>query len=145
MLICIDDRRDEARRTDARLDAATDIDLDDAAGNGVAHTEDDVARLARCRDLTGTLTNIFFSDDVHDIARAKAICSRCAVAEACLAGALERAEPWGVWGGELLLTGRIVRNKRPRGRPPKNPRPELVVDEVPLPPGLLRPAAAAAG
>ena len=34
------------------------------------------------------------------------------------------------------LNGRIVTNKRPRGRPPKHPRPELVVDEVPLPPYL---------
>jgi hypothetical protein len=41
-----------------------------------------------------------------------------------------------VWGGELLTNGEIVVNKRPRGRPPKHPRPELVVDEVPF--ALLR-------
>ena len=34
-----------------------------------------------------------------------------------LAGALERAEPWGVWGGELVLRGTVVANKRGRGRP----------------------------
>jgi WhiB family redox-sensing transcriptional regulator len=36
---------------------------------------------------------------------------------ACLAGALERGEPWGVWGGELLQNGVITAGKRPRGRP----------------------------
>lgn len=97
-------------------------------------TDDDAwRRSARCRDLAGTLTGLFFSDDVVDIARAKAICSKCAVTEQCLDAALARKEPWGVWGGELLDGGRIVVNKRPRGRPPKNPRPPLVVDEVPLP------------
>ena len=39
---------------------------------------------------------------------------------ACLAGALERGEPWGVWGGELLISGAIVPRKRPRGRPRKD-------------------------
>lgn len=101
-------------------------------------TDDDAWRQsARCRDLAGTMTGLFFSDDLVDIARAKAICSRCAVTEDCLESALARREPWGVWGGELLESGRIVVNKRPRGRPPKNPRPPLVVDEVPLPPPRL--------
>ena len=86
--------------------------------------------VARCADGNGTLTPLFFSDHVLDIARAKAICARCALRESCLAGALEREEPWGVWGGELLSGGRIVFNKRPGGRPPKTPRPPLVVDEL---------------
>ena len=47
----------------------------------------------------------------------------------CLEGALERAEPWGVWGGELIDNGQLVVHKRPRGRPPKHARPVLVVDE----------------
>ena len=84
----------------------------------------------RCADGNGTLTPLFFSDDLVDIARAKAICAKCPLTAACLHDALEREEPWGVWGGELLLSGRIVRNKRPCGRPPKQPRPELVVDEL---------------
>ncbi len=92
---------------------------------------------ARCRDGHGTLTHLFFSDEVHLIARAKAICSKCPLSGLCLDSALVRAEPWGVWGGELLLNGRIVTHKRPRGRPPKHPRPELVVEEVPLPPHLV--------
>ena len=88
----------------------------------------------RCADGNGTLTHLFFSDTPLDIARAKAICSKCALAGTCRDGAVERAEPWGVWGGELIENGRIVLNKRPRGRPPKHPRPALVIDEVPLPP-----------
>ena len=35
------------------------------------------------------------------------------------------------------MNGKILANKRGRGRPPKVPRPELVVDEVPVPPYLL--------
>ena len=88
----------------------------------------------RCADGNGTLTHLFFADTPLDIARAKAICSKCALAGTCRDGAVERAEPWGVWGGELIENGRIVLNKRPRGRPPKHPRPALVIDEVPLPP-----------
>ena len=30
-----------------------------------------------------------------------------------------RREPWGVWGGELFVHGKIVAQKRKRGRPPK--------------------------
>lgn len=85
--------------------------------------------VARCGDGHGTLTPLFFSDDLVDIARAKAICSRCALSTSCLQGALDRAEPWGVWGGELLENGAIVVNKRPRGRPAVLPRPTLVIDE----------------
>lgn len=89
---------------------------------------------ARCRDGNGTLTHLFFSDHVVEIARAKAICAKCTLRERCLAEALARAEPWGVWGGELLESGRIVAVKRPRGRPPKGGHRPIVVDEVPVPP-----------
>jgi Transcription factor WhiB len=91
-------------------------------------------RKARCADNAGTLSHLFFSEDLYDVARAKAICSQ---AKACLDTALTNREPWGVWGGELLSNGHVVINKRKRGRPPRQPRPELVVDEVPLPPGYL--------
>ena len=86
--------------------------------------------VARCADGNGTLTPLFFSDHVLDIARAKAICAKCALAESCLDEALEREEPWGVWGGELLSGGRIVAHKRPGGRPPKRPRPPVIVNEL---------------
>jgi WhiB family redox-sensing transcriptional regulator len=91
----------------------------------------------RCADGNGTLTHLFFSDDEFDIARAKAICGRCGLAASCLAGALDRAEVYGVWGGRLVIDGEVVAVKRGRGRPPKTPRPLLVVDEVPLPPHLV--------
>ena len=94
-------------------------------------------RYARCSDGNGTLSHLFFSDDDFDIARAKAICSKCGLREACLAGALERGEVAGVWGGELVEDGAVVVLKRRRGRPPKVARPVLVVDEVPVPPHMV--------
>ena len=92
---------------------------------------------ARCSDGNGTLSHLFFSDDDFDIARAKAICSKCGLRAQCLSGALERGEVAGVWGGELVEDGAVVVLKRRRGRPPKVARPVLVVDEVPLPPHLV--------
>ena len=68
---------------------------------------------ARCNDGAATMSELFFSEDLLDIARAKAICSNCAVREACLDEALTRREPWGVWGGELLVNGRILPPERP--------------------------------
>ena len=62
---------------------------------------------------------LFFAEAPADVEAAKALCQGCRIRVACLAGALERREPWGVWGGELLLRGTIVPRKRPRGRPRK--------------------------
>jgi len=103
---------------------------------------DDTANAAwrsdgRCVDGAATMTGLFFSEDLHDIARAKAICAKCTVTEQCLERAVRLREPWGVWGGQLIMNGKVMANKRARGRPPKVPRPELVVDEVPVPPYLL--------
>jgi len=63
--------------------------------------------------------DLFFSDNPDDLRLAKALCGQCPVRTACLAGAHERGEPWGVWGGELFQNGRVIPNKRPRGRPRK--------------------------
>lgn len=120
--------------------AIVDELVDDLLDTLEDHTEpvhDTSRAIARCSDGQGTLTHLFFSDDEFDLARAKAICRKCRLAESCLSGALERSEAYGVWGGELLIDGAIVAVKRGRGRPPKNPRPVLVVDEVPLPPHLV--------
>jgi hypothetical protein len=117
--------------TNELVDAAALLVLEQAVAAGADF------RFARCRDGNGTLTHLFFSEDLFDLARAKAICGKCRLAESCLQGALDRQEPWGVWGGQLLVNGEVIVNKRPRGRPPQSPRPELVVDEVPLPPAYL--------
>lgn len=74
---------------------------------------------ARCSDGTGTLAALFFSESLDDIAAAKALCAECPVRRPCLEGALARREPWGVWGGELFLQGKVIAHKRKRGRPPK--------------------------
>jgi len=54
--------------------------------------------LAACegRDPTG---RIFFPERGHSATRAKAICARCPVADACLEWALEH-EDYGVYGGK---------------------------------------------
>jgi WhiB family redox-sensing transcriptional regulator len=63
---------------------------------------------------------LFFAESPQDVEQAKAMCRGCRARLACLAGALERREPWGVWGGELLMSGAIVPHKRSRGRPRKD-------------------------
>src|SRR5689334_10452383 len=62
---------------------------------------------------------LFFAESPDDVETAKALCRECPARTACLAAALKRREPWGVWGGELLLRGAIMPRKRPRGRPRK--------------------------
>jgi len=37
--------------------------------------------------------------------------------------AVARREPWGVWGGQMFLNGRILTTKRRRGRPPRSRAP----------------------
>lgn len=64
--------------------------------------------------------DLWFAESPADVETAKALCAPCPLKAACLAGALERREPWGVWGGELVLSGVVVPRKRPRGRPRKD-------------------------
>lgn len=65
--------------------------------------------------------DLFFSSDPAELEAAKALCRSCPLRAQCLEGALNRAEPWGVWGGEILQDGRVIARKRPRGRPRKHP------------------------
>lgn len=62
---------------------------------------------------------LWFSERPAELEQAKASCQQCPLRAACLAGALERAEPCGVWGGEIFHAGAIIARKRPRGRPRK--------------------------
>lgn len=72
---------------------------------------------------------LFFAAEPLEIELAKQVCADCPLRVECLSGAVERAEPHGVWGGELFLDGVVVARKRPRGRPRKQPEP-LFAEEV---------------
>jgi hypothetical protein len=85
---------------------------------------------ARCADSTSALVDLFFSEQLDDILRAKEFCQGCAVREECLDAAIARREPWGVWGGELFANGKVLAQKRRRGRPPKVAPPEPVIEEL---------------
>lgn len=76
--------------------------------------------------------DLWFADDPADLEVAKALCGGCPLKAECLAGALERGEPWGVWGGEIFERGAVVARKRPRGRPRKDEgaRDEILRNEV---------------
>ena len=63
---------------------------------------------------------LWFSDAPGDLELAKAACKRCPLRRPCLAGAEERGEACGVWGGEIFEKGVIIAQKRPRGRPVGN-------------------------
>ena len=68
---------------------------------------------------------LWFSDLPADLELAKAYCQPCPMRRVCLAGAVERREPYGVWGGEIFARGAIITEKRPRGRPPSKLRPVI--------------------
>ncbi|WP_299050000.1 WhiB family transcriptional regulator [uncultured Nocardioides sp.] len=87
----------------------------------------DAATLTPCRDDL----DLWFAEKPEVLAVAQALCGGCPLAEACLTGALERAEPWGVWGGRILVDGAVVAVKRGRGRPPRS---------APTAPAAVRPA-----
>jgi WhiB family transcriptional regulator, redox-sensing transcriptional regulator len=63
--------------------------------------------------------DLWFAVEPRDLDRAKALCRDCPAQLACLTGAIERREPTGVWGGQILDKGEIVTHKRSRGRPRK--------------------------
>ncbi len=103
----------------------------------LAAVNDDWQASAACATVSNA-GDLFFSEELGEIAAAKRICAECPVIAPCLEAAIRRAEPWGVWGGQLFYNGRILANKRRRGRPPKNPRPEDQLPEIPIPEHLQR-------
>lgn len=63
--------------------------------------------------------DLWFAEAPAELEQAKAFCGSCPLVSACLAGALDRGEPWGVWGGQIFDRGVVIARKRPRGRPRK--------------------------
>lgn len=63
--------------------------------------------------------DLWFAESPAELDVAKSFCADCPARAACLAGAVARREPWGVWGGQIFERGQIVARKRPRGRPRK--------------------------
>lgn len=99
----------------SRRTTRTEADL---SGNPFQLSED--ALLGHDRVLACQRTpDLFFADSPAALEHAKTLCTDCPIRRACLREAVARAEPWGVWGGEILTDGRIVTAKRGRGRPPK--------------------------
>ena len=88
--------------------------------------------IAACRAVPNA-ADLFFSEDIGDIAAAKRVCAACSVLAECLEGALDRRELFGVWGGQLFINGKMLTVKRRRGRPPKVARPEDQMPIVPIP------------
>jgi WhiB family redox-sensing transcriptional regulator len=76
-----------------------------------------VATLIPCREYDAEL---WFAESTADVERAKSLCQQCPIRQGCLAGAIAREEPWGVWGGEVFIGGVVVPRKRGRGRPRKD-------------------------
>ncbi|HEX5566502.1 MAG TPA: WhiB family transcriptional regulator [Streptomyces sp.] len=83
--------------------------------------DDAIERLGAAVPCRSYDPEVFFAESPADVEYAKSLCRTCPLREACLAGAKDRREPWGVWGGELFVQGVVVPRKRPRGRPRKNP------------------------
>jgi WhiB family transcriptional regulator, redox-sensing transcriptional regulator len=105
------------RGTDALAAAWPDRERRAGYGNGGPAQW---AGVAGQRLPCGTAPELFFADDPASIARARMLCAGCQARAACLDGALQRGEPSGVWGGELLLNGVVIGAKPRRGRPRKS-------------------------
>lgn len=85
-----------------------------------------VARPTRTREVTKVLPcrsgddpDLWFAESPAQLEQAKALCESCPIRKGCLSAALDRGEPWGVWGGEIFDQGVVIARKRPRGRPRK--------------------------
>ena len=109
MTISVLDRTRAADKTQLEPQAALGALHDAAAG------VDEELLPCRVNDA-----ELWFAESPADVEHAKALCTDCPVQAMCLDGALERREPWGVWGGELFLQGVVIPRKRPRGRPRKS-------------------------
>src|SRR5699024_2672076 len=66
---------------------------------GTGGVRQDVLEQLPCRSVD---PDAFFAESPAGVEWAKGLCRECPVRQQCLDGALERREPWGVWGGELF-------------------------------------------
>lgn len=97
------------------------LDFDPLGTDPLAPTLDPLAK--ECPDDVPCRVqdaDLWFAETPTELEQAKSLCQACPARLACLTGALERREPWGVWGGEIFERGTIVARKRPRGRPRKD-------------------------
>jgi WhiB family transcriptional regulator, redox-sensing transcriptional regulator len=60
---------------------------------------------------------LFFDTGDRGLELAKELCGTCPVRHECLSEAIQRGEPHGVWGGQILIDGAVVARKRGPGRP----------------------------
>ena len=91
------------------------------SGFGSAPVETMSAERATGRELPCQVDDpdLWFAESPAQLEQAKSLCSSCPIRTRCLSAALDRAEPWGVWGGEIFEQGAVIARKRPRGRPRK--------------------------
>lgn len=105
-----------AARTTGTTTRATTTGTGTDVVEGDRSFDEVVAVLLPCRNNDPEL---WFAEQTARVEAAKALCRECPIIAGCLAGALEREEPWGVWGGEVFVGGTVVATKRGRGRPRK--------------------------
>lgn len=86
------------------------------SGGEPAHLLDSASPALPCRSHD---PDLWFAETPAELERAKQLCAGCPARAQCLASALSRHEPWGVWGGEIFERGAVIPRKRPRGRPSK--------------------------
>lgn len=67
---------------------------------------------------SGSDPDQFFPEDELTLARARQVCSACPLQDACRALGIARGES-GVWGGALLVEGRVLERVPVMGRPRK--------------------------
>ena len=109
-----------------------EVDLDERSSLTLAGRDDDPVLIELDPISSGSPDlpcrvydpDLWFAESPAELELAKSFCADCPARAACLAGALSRREPWGVWGGQILERGRILSRKRPRGRPRKIDREE---------------------